>query len=122
MPAHRPLRARAANRAAWTSLSTPAGANGTSSAGANSTARDTRTTTANAPRERGPCIWNAARMDRSEPVEVGFAVRPDHGQARRLAEEFGRDRAHPLLVDGVEPVEHLAHRQVLAVGELALAE
>ena len=63
---------------------------------------------------------------------IATAIRAGRGRTR------GRDRrrpgrsswpnssaatvAHLLLVDGVEPAEHLAHRQVLAVGELALAE
>src|SRR3712207_6902339 len=49
------------------SLSTPGGAEGTSSAGANSTASDTRTTTANTPRDSAP--WTARAgcgRDRSE--------------------------------------------------------
>src|SRR3712207_1437478 len=100
MPAHRPLTASAANRPAWTSLSTPAGASGTSSAGAKSTASERRTTTANTPRDKAPWTCSAARIrpPGSEPVEVGFTVGADHGEARLPGEQLRRDLADLRLV------------------------
>src|SRR5688572_9345127 len=121
--AHRPVTASAAKSAAWTTLSTPGGAKGTPSAGVKSTAREIRTTTAKVPRERKPWTWSAVRIGReSEPVEIGLAIGPDHGQARLAGEQLGGDVADLCLVHGVDPGQDLAHRQVLPVGQLALAE
>src|SRR4051795_12533161 len=122
IPAQRPESARAAKRRAWTILSTPGGAGGTSEAGANRMASETRTTTAKVPRERVPWTSSAGRIGRSEPVQVGLAVRAHHGQTGVLAEQLGCHVPDLFLVDGVEPGQYLAHRQVLPVGELALAE
>src|SRR3954463_13600264 len=139
MPAQRPVSARTAKTLPCTSLSTPGGAEGTSPPGANSTARETSTATANTPRDSAPCVRTGELTGVSEPVEVGLAVGAHHGQAGLAGEQVGADRSHLLLVDRVEPAEDpapspllrvprgepaeaLAHRQVLTVRQLAFAE
>src|SRR3954452_4368143 len=57
-----------------------------------------------------------------QAVEVGLAVGPDDGKAHLAGEQIGADRPHLLLVDGVQASELLALREVLPVGQLALAE
>src|SRR3954468_12741362 len=122
MPAHRPVTPRTAKTLPGTSLPPPGGAEGTSRPGANSTARESSTATANTPRDSAPCVRTGELTGASEPVEVGLAVGAHHGQAGLAGEQVGADRSHLLLVDRVEPAEDLAHRQVLAVRQLALAE
>src|SRR3954471_4388851 len=122
MPAHRPVTARTAKTLPCTSLSTPGGAEGTSLPGANSTAREISKATANTPRDSAPCVRTGELTGASEPVEVGLAVGAHDGQAGLAGEQVGADRPHLLLVDRVEPAEDLAHRQVLTVRQLALAE
>src|SRR5690242_15551590 len=109
MPAQRPLRASAANRVTCTTLSTPAGAEGTAGPGANSTASDTRTTTANTPRDSAPCTANSSRIEsRSlQAVQVRRAVRADDGQAGGPGEQVGGDIPHLLLGHRLQPVQHL---------------
>src|SRR4051794_57620 len=123
MPAHRPVTASAANSPPWTSLSTPGGADGTSAPGAKSTAREMSTVTANAPRERAPCVLRAPVMPGpSEAVEVRLAVRADDREAGVPGEQVGTDGPDLLLVHGVQPGQHVPHRQVFRVRQLALAQ
>src|SRR3954466_11413341 len=122
MPAQRPVSARTAKTLPCTSLSTPGGAEGTSPPGANSTASEIRTATAKAPRDRAPCVRSGEPTGASEPVEVGLAVGAHHGQAGLPREQVRAQYPHLFLVDRIQPVEHLADGQVLAVRELALAQ
>ena len=114
-------RQRRRTASACTSLSTPGGAGGHVRAGREEDGeRDQDDDGEGAPRASAPC--DLGRRTDSQPVEVRLAVGPDDGQAGVAGEQVGGDRAHLLLVDGVQPGQHLAHRQVLAVGQLALAQ
>ena len=117
--------ASAANSEAWTSLSTPGGRDGHVGGRGEEHGQRHQDRDGEAPRASAP--WTPQRPARRTADQrrsrSRLAVRADDGQAGLAGANSSAATARTcVLVDGVEPGEHLAHRQVLAVGELALAQ